>query len=54
MEHPVKYPMINKTEILSCWTVPEVEGGGVHNDVTGQRERLRREQHPQWKVQRSK
>lgn len=37
-EHPVKYHMSNKTEILSWWTVPEVEGGSVHNDVTGQRE----------------
>lgn len=53
MEHPIKYHMSNKTEILSWWTVPEVEGGGVHNDVTGQRERLRCEQHPQRKIQRS-
>lgn len=33
-------------------SVPEVQGGGVHDDVAGQGEGLGREHHPQGQVQR--
>jgi hypothetical protein len=32
-------------------TVPEVKGGSVYYDVTGEREGFCCEQHPQWKIQ---
>lgn len=34
-----------------CSTVPEVEGGSVYNDITGQGEGLCCEQHSQWEIQ---
>lgn len=33
-------------------TVPEVEGSSVYDDVTGQREGFRCEQHAQWQIER--
>lgn len=51
-EHAVEYYISDRTGAVDGQTVPEVEGGSVHNDVTGQREGLCCEQHAQRQVQR--